>query len=168
MFGMWKTPMRSAAIKGLSLEASFWLRVWPCGDCWEWRGAISDNGYGTFNIPSCTDMGGLLAHRLAYELAIGPIPMNTEIDHLCRNRWCIRPSHLEVVSRRDNVLRSWAPTARLHRLGKCKRGHLLSEGYQRKDTGAKMCRVCKRIRERKRYPQIKGILNARRRLRRHR
>ena len=79
------------------------------GGCWGWRGGTVANGYGALNVR----LGGrdapkvmLLAHRVSYEHHVGPIPEGTEIDHLCRNRSCTRPDHLEAVSHRLNILRA--------------------------------------------------------------
>lgn len=70
-------------------------------DCWEWTAGKSVQGYGRVSF------GGKnkLAHRVVYELMVGPIPKNLEIDHLCRNRGCVRPDHLEPVLHAINVSR---------------------------------------------------------------
>lgn len=83
----------------------------PFHSCWQWVGA-SDK-YGSFKLRKT--MG---AHRAAYLLFKGPIPRNLEIDHLCRNRLCVNPNHLEAVTRRQNLKRA----KRTH----CPMGHLLS------------------------------------------
>lgn len=71
------------------------------GVCWEWQAAVDPNGYGRFSIS-----GRMLgAHRVAYILLVGPIADDLDLDHLCRNRRCVRPSHLEPVTRRENLLR---------------------------------------------------------------
>lgn len=71
-----------------------WKRA-PSG-CWEWQACLNSKGYGCFSF------GGkgknVLAHRWAWEQAHGPIPAEMTIDHRCRNRRCVRPSHLRVVS----------------------------------------------------------------------
>lgn len=112
--------------------------------CWDWTAATYGNGYG------CIGSGGrgarnLLAHRLFYETMVGPIPSNMEIDHLCRNRRCVRPKHMEVVDHRTNTLRGDTITGRQARQTHCKRGHLLS-GYNLivSRNGKRWCRTCQR------------------------
>jgi hypothetical protein len=111
----------------------FWARVDKTGECWEWMGARS-NGYGQ------TGRGS--AHRAAYMLTKGPIPVGLELDHLCRNRGCVNPAHLEVVSHRENVMRSpIAPPALNARKTHCVRGHALPIGPE-----DRVCRQCQRSR----------------------
>lgn len=88
----------------LPLAKRFWLKVYLRGDCWEWRSHINpQTGYGMFNI-----MGeAYAAHRLAYVEAKGEIPPGYDIDHLCRHRWCVKPSHLEAVPHQVNLKRGW-------------------------------------------------------------
>lgn len=75
--------------------------------CWEWQGAVDPNGYGRFHL----DGRMLGAHRVAYLLIAGAIPEGHDLDHLCRNRRCVRPSHLEPVTRQVNLLRGATLTA---------------------------------------------------------
>lgn len=67
------------------------------GDCWLWDGLQDPKGYGLF----CH----FYAHRVAYTLHRGDIPAGMTLDHLCRNKWCVNPSHLEVVSFSENSRR---------------------------------------------------------------
>lgn len=71
------------------------------GVCWRWRGSIQANGYGRFRANGKTTY----AHRAAYALFVGPIPDGLGLDHLCRNRWCVNPEHLEPVTQRENIRR---------------------------------------------------------------
>ena len=91
------------------LPARFWAKVcvMPSG-CWEWTARRDHNGYGRFRIGSLTDGSRqmVFAHRLAYETLIGPIAEGLESDHLCRNRACVWPTHIEPVTRSVNVQRS--------------------------------------------------------------
>jgi hypothetical protein len=77
-------------------------------ECWDWNGCVNADGYAVYN-PQHTHQAGLaskgLASRVAYRLYVGEIPPGTEIDHLCQNRRCVCPDHLEPVSHNENVRR---------------------------------------------------------------
>jgi hypothetical protein len=86
----------------------FWDKVQdrPKGEgCWLWEGAINSQGYGNF----WDGVRFVKAHRFAYECLIGEIPEGLTIDHLCRVRHCVNPSHLEPVTMRENFLRGDRP-----------------------------------------------------------
>lgn len=74
------------------------------GECWLWTGTIALNGYGLIYRQGGPLVG---AHRLAYEVHVGPIPKGYELDHLCRVRRCVNPAHLEPVTHSENVRRGF-------------------------------------------------------------
>lgn len=108
----------------LSLEERFWSKVDKTYDCWTWTAYIDKHGYGRFYMEGRM----LSAHSVAWLLSKPnkPVPKDFELDHLCRNRSCVNPSHLEIVSTLENVLRGVGPAARNHRKTRCKRGHPFS------------------------------------------
>lgn len=77
--------------------STFWARVKPGSGCWEWTGPKDAKGYGRH--------GHFKAHRIAYELSVGPIPTGLVLDHLCRNPGCVRPQHVEPVTPAENTRR---------------------------------------------------------------
>jgi hypothetical protein len=86
------------------LAERFWEKVAKGEGCWLWTGARLRGGYGTINAGGHAATS-LLAHRVAYELVRGPIPDGLQIDHLCRNRACVNPYHMEPVSQAENLRR---------------------------------------------------------------
>lgn len=126
------------------VEKRFWAKVEKTGSCWLWLGAKVGNGYGQINLDGHRRV---YAHRLSWELAHGAIQEGLDIDHLCRNRGCVNPAHMEVVTNRTNVLRGTGPTAANARKTECKRGHPLSgENLFRYKDGRRDCRTCMRLR----------------------
>lgn len=112
--------------------------------CWIFTGALTKNGYSS--ISNGRRGARAYGHRLSYEFFVGPIAEGMDIDHLCRNRACVNPEHLEPVTRRVNLLRGegWAGrnAAKTH----CKRGHEFTEDNTRRDGRGRQCRACDRIR----------------------
>ena len=114
-------------------------------DCWPWRGYISDQGYGGLKLKGRR----VKAHKVVYELLIGPVPEGLELDHLCRYRHCVNPAHLEPVPHATNCQRGQAGArqkelalARTH----CRKGHPYSdENVYRSPSGKRECRECKRL-----------------------
>src|SRR3990167_2789451 len=87
-----------------SLEARFWRYVTKSDGCWTWGGFVTDAGYGRFFLGR--RKGHRPAHRFAYTALRGEIPLDMTLDHLCRNKLCVNPAHLEIVTLRTNILRS--------------------------------------------------------------
>lgn len=94
-------PLASAR-RVASPGVRFWTKVKRGDECWEWQGEILWTGYGRFSVSPKVK---ILAHRYAYEATNGAIPEGLVIDHLCRNRRCVNPDHLEPVTRSENVKR---------------------------------------------------------------
>lgn len=119
-----------------SMANKFWAKVKKQEGCWEWCGSRNQQGYGNFRAQK--------AHRVAYELLVGPIPQGMILDHLCRNHGCVNPMHLEPVSNRENVLRGVGPTALSARKTHCVNGHEFTDEntYRRKDAPGRKCRIC--------------------------
>lgn len=112
--------------------------------CWNWRGSVND-GYAIFSV-QCdrkTKWKRYRAHRFIYELMRGPVPLGLVLDHLCRNRACVNPEHLEVVPNKVNVLRGVGLTAQNARKTHCKNGHEFTPANTRfirpRGRGCKTC-----------------------------
>lgn len=98
--------------------ARFMSKVAVVNDCWVWTATKNHGGYGMFTLEKLR-----LAHRVSYMHHIGPIKQDAQLDHLCRNRACVNPSHLEPVTHLVNWERGYSPS-RLNRLKThCDRGH---------------------------------------------
>jgi len=128
-----------------SLEVRFWRKVQKTESCWLWQGCINNlTHYGIIGINGKPE----LVHVVSYRLVGKVIPEGMELDHLCRNRNCVNPDHLEPVMHRDNVLRGINACAQHAKVTQCPRGHSydLFNTYYRPD-GGRDCHICRRIRK---------------------
>lgn len=151
------TPGRADQLAGVLNWPSgrsdrFWAKAVtnPETGCMEWSGYRNDKGYGVVRVvPSIQ-----LAHRVAWTIANGIIPAGLSLDHLCRNRSCINPAHLEPVTHAENIRRSPYPTSQTNKLKThCQHGHEFTPDntamYGR--PPARACRTCMRGRPRQPY-----------------
>lgn len=137
----------------------FWGKVcFDCNEqgCWKWMGGLS-KGYGRFYPVHGQETA---AHLFAYRLLVGPIPFGLQLDHLCRNRWCCNPQHVEPVTSQVNLLRGIGPTATNAAKVACPRGHPYDLFNTYVDSkGSRHCKQCRLIALRIQY--IRGHPNSR-------
>ena len=110
--------------------------------CWEWT-SNKARGYGHFKLNKKT----VKTHRLAYEMFYDKIPNGMSLDHLCRNRGCCNPIHLEPVTIKENIMRGEGIAAKNSKKTDCKYGH----PFDKKNTyfypnGKRLCRICNNTR----------------------
>lgn len=115
--------------------------------CWLWTGYTKPEGYGQYTT---TGRRKFRAHRLAYELVVGPIPDGLSLDHLCRVRNCVNPDHLQPVTTRENCRRGntgLATGAKNRAKTRCPHGHPYSpENTYHPPSGGRACRTCRSTR----------------------
>jgi hypothetical protein len=112
--------------------------------CWEWTRGKLPQGYGVVSIAGRP----WRAHRALFEILAGPIPDGLGLDHLCRNRCCVNPDHLEPVTTRENLMRGATLAARNAVKTHCPRGHAYDEANTRQHNGRRFCRACESQRRR--------------------
>ncbi len=115
--------------------------------CWLWTGPINNKGYGRFHASGSSEM----AHRTSVRLDGREIPDGLEVDHICGVRNCVNPSHLRVVTHRENLLSGNTITAAAASRTHCLKGHPLSGDNLAIRAGKRECRECNRARQFLRY-----------------
>ena len=151
-FSFMTTPRTKAFLlpgfRSPSLELRLWgkVRVGPATECWEWLTTCYSNGYGQFRMGEVSKC----AHRVAWELANGPIQAGLEIDHTCLNKRCVNPHHLEPVTPRENMLRAGAGSYQSRRTH-CPKGHAYTpdntyvQVWGKNRTPKRSCKACRLI-----------------------
>lgn len=112
--------------------------------CWNWIRSLNHAGYGQFHIGSRVDHSRQMvrAHRYSYKIFVGQIPDGLTIDHLCKNRKCVNPNHLEAVDIRTNVLRGESFVAKNALKTHCPKNHEYSVDNLYLYRGKRICRKC--------------------------
>jgi HNH endonuclease len=141
-----------------TFDERFWMKVDKngpipdyaphLGPCWIWTASLEGGGYGAIGDGKKKKR----AHRYSYEQLVGDIPDGLELDHLCRVRNCVRPDHLEPVTRRENVMRGISPIAENPSKTQCPEGHPYGgKNLIELSTGGRRCRTCRNEKERAGY-----------------
>jgi len=135
----WLADRRGGVTATEQIVARFASKIMidPETDCWYWQGHLSRTGYGEFWVGHERHT----AHRWSYLLFVGPLPDELVLDHLCRNRGCVNPKHVEPVTNGENVLRGEGHSALNARKTHCVRNHPLPD--ERDGSGRRICRECK-------------------------
>lgn len=128
-------------------------------DCWTWLGKPANTGYGQigFGYPNRKVRN---SHRVVYELLVGGIPEGKQLDHLCRNRLCVNPEHLEPVTQKENLLRGDTIPAKNKAKTHCVRGHEFTPANTGDygGRGGRQCKRCVYIRQKQYRQKVKEII----------
>ena len=117
--------------------------------CWRWHGTKDNYGYAMFHIHSKSKK----AHRVAFELVGNAVDYSKTLDHICRNRDCVNPAHLEQVDNRENLMRGNGYARTNSQKTHCLRGHALSGDNLGRNGVKRFCKTCLYAQRRKRYAE---------------
>lgn len=128
-------------------------------DCWLWLGKPANTGYGQIGFGKRSERVTRNAHRVVYELLVGEVPEGKQLDHLCRNRMCVNPAHLEPVTQKENLLRGDTIPAKNAVKTHCNRGHEFTDkNTYRYGSNQRMCRACAHVRKKQYRQKQKGTI----------
>lgn len=137
------TPRISYAGDAIAVRIRARISIDHATGCWLWQGTIQPNGYG--QIYMGVQHRTSRVHRVSYETFVGPIPEGLVLDHLCRNRACANPAHLEPVTIGENVMRGETIAARNRVKTHCIHGHEFTAQNTATDAkGGRRCQTCNR------------------------
>ena len=132
-------------ITSLPTQITQKIKIDPVTQCWDWMGTIRSDGYGLVHVRELNKQQRI--HRVVYELLVSKIQTGLVIDHLCRNRKCVNPEHLEQVSIKTNTFRGISPVVQKRNQTHCKYGHELTGEnlYIHPKRSTRHCRKCQNI-----------------------
>jgi hypothetical protein len=112
--------------------------------CWIWTSTVGGYGYGYYSFGGRKNLIQGMAHRFSWKLLVGDLREDQKLDHLCRNRKCVNPDHLEPVTNRENILRGASPSASHAKKTHCPSGHEYNQENTYWYRNMRQCKICRR------------------------